>query len=37
VPAAVVAALTPEEVKAKFDREYADLDKLIKGLNITLN
>jgi tripartite-type tricarboxylate transporter receptor subunit TctC len=33
----VVAALTPEEVKAKFDREYAELYKLIKGLNITLD
>ena len=33
----VVAPMTPEEVKAKFEREYAALEKLIRTLNITLN
>jgi hypothetical protein len=33
----VVAPVTPEQVKAKFDREYAELEKLVKALNITMN
>jgi len=33
----VVAPATPEEVKAKFEREYVALEKLIRTLNITLN
>jgi tripartite-type tricarboxylate transporter receptor subunit TctC len=33
----VVAPATPEEVKAKFDREYAELEKLVRTLNITMN
>lgn len=33
----VVAPATPEAFKAKFDREYAELEKLIKTLNITIN
>jgi tripartite-type tricarboxylate transporter receptor subunit TctC len=33
----VVAPMTPEEAKAKFEREYAALEKLIRTLNITLN
>ena len=33
----VVPPMSLEEVKAKFDREYADLEKLIRTLNITLN
>ena len=33
----VVPPMTLEELKAKFDREYADLDQLIRKLNITIN
>jgi tripartite-type tricarboxylate transporter receptor subunit TctC len=33
----VVAPTTLEELKAKFEREYAELDKLIRTLNITIN
>ena len=33
----VVPPMSLEELKAKFDREYADLEKLIRTLNITLN
>ena len=33
----VVAPATPEEFKAKFDREYAELEKLIKAINIKFN
>jgi hypothetical protein len=33
----VLPPTTPEELKAKFDREYAALEKLIRTLNITLN
>lgn len=33
----VVAPATPEEFKAKFDREYAELEKLIKFINIKIN
>jgi tripartite-type tricarboxylate transporter receptor subunit TctC len=33
----VVAPATPEQVKAKFDREYAEVEKLVRTLNITLN
>ena len=32
----VVAPATPEEFKAKFDREYRDLEKLVKAANIKL-
>jgi tripartite-type tricarboxylate transporter receptor subunit TctC len=33
----VVPPMTIEELKAKFDREYADLDKLIRTLSIKIN
>jgi tripartite-type tricarboxylate transporter receptor subunit TctC len=33
----VVAPVTPEEAKAKFEREYAELEKLIGALKITIN
>lgn len=33
----VVPAATPEEYKAKFDREFRELDKLVKVANIKLN
>ena len=33
----VVAPATPEEAKAKFEREYAELEKLIGALKITIN
>jgi tripartite-type tricarboxylate transporter receptor subunit TctC len=33
----VVPPVTAEELKAKLDREYADLEKLIKALNITIH
>lgn len=33
----VVAPATPDEFKAKFDREYAALEKLIKAINIKIN
>ena len=33
----VVPPMSLEEIKAKFEREYADLEKLIRTLNITLN
>lgn len=33
----VVARVTPEELKAKLDREYAELERVIKALNITIN
>ena len=33
----VPGPITPEELKVKHDREYSDLEKLIKTLNITLN
>jgi tripartite-type tricarboxylate transporter receptor subunit TctC len=33
----VVPPMTLEELRAKFDREYAELDKLIRKLNITIN
>ncbi|MGZ8211925.1 MAG: Bug family tripartite tricarboxylate transporter substrate binding protein [Burkholderiales bacterium] len=32
----VVAPMTPEDLRIKLDREYAELDKLVKTLNITL-
>ena len=32
----VVPAATPEEFKAKFDREYRELEKLVKAANIKL-
>jgi tripartite-type tricarboxylate transporter receptor subunit TctC len=32
-----VPPVLPEEFKAKFEREYAELEKVIKTLNITLN
>ena len=32
----VVAPATPEEFKAKFDREYRELEKLVKAANIKL-
>jgi len=32
----VVAPATPEQFKAKFDREYTELDKLIKAVGIQL-
>lgn len=34
--AEVAAPATPEEFKAKFDRDYAELEKLIKAANIQL-
>ncbi len=33
----VVPRATPEEFKAKFAREYAELEKLIKAANLTFN
>ncbi|MDB5903727.1 MAG: hypothetical protein JWM26_2605 [Betaproteobacteria bacterium] len=33
----IVPAMTPEELKVKFDRDYADLEKLIRAMNITIN
>jgi tripartite-type tricarboxylate transporter receptor subunit TctC len=33
----VPAPIAPEELKVKLDREYAELEKLIKTLNITIN
>ena len=33
----VVAPVTPEEFKKKFDGEYAALEKLIKAINIRIN
>jgi tripartite-type tricarboxylate transporter receptor subunit TctC len=33
----VVAPVPPEAVKAKFDREYAELEKVIGALKITIN
>ena len=33
----IMARETPEEFKARFDREYAELEKLIKSVSITLN
>jgi hypothetical protein len=33
----VVAPVTPEEVRAKFEREYAELEKLIGAPRITIN
>jgi len=33
----VAPPATPEQFKAKFDREYAELDKLVKAINLTLN
>ena len=33
----VVARATPEEFKAKFEREYLELEKLIKSVNIVIN
>ncbi len=33
----VVAPATPEEFKAKFDNEYAALEKLIKTIDIKIN
>lgn len=33
----IVPAMTHEELKAKFDRDYADLEKLIRAMNITIN
>ena len=32
----VVPAATPEQFKAKFDREYRDLEKLVSAANIKL-
>ena len=32
----VVPPMMPEELQAKFDREYAELEKLIRTLNITI-
>ena len=32
----VVASATPEEFKAKFDREYAELEKVIRAANIKI-
>ena len=33
----VVAPATPEEFKAKFDRQYAELEKVVKAANIRIN
>jgi tripartite-type tricarboxylate transporter receptor subunit TctC len=33
----VAVRATPEEFKARFDREYAELEKLISGVKITVN
>ena len=33
----VVPPMKPEELKAKLDREYAELEKLIRQLNIKLD
>ncbi|MGQ0750933.1 MAG: tripartite tricarboxylate transporter substrate-binding protein [Betaproteobacteria bacterium] len=33
----VVPAARPEEFKAKFDREYAELEKLVKAMKIAVN
>jgi tripartite-type tricarboxylate transporter receptor subunit TctC len=33
----VVPPASLEDVKAKFEREFAELDKLIRTLNITIN
>ena len=33
----VVAPMTPEALKAKLDREYAEMDRLIRTLGITIN
>ena len=33
----VVAAATPEEFRAKFEREYAELEKTIRAIKIKLN
>ena len=33
----VVAPMTPEELKAKLDREYAETEKLIRTLGLTVN
>ena len=33
----VLPPMSPDELNAKFEREYAELEKLIKALNITLN
>jgi tripartite-type tricarboxylate transporter receptor subunit TctC len=33
----VVPPMSLEDIKAKFEREYADLEKLIRTLNVTLN
>ena len=33
----VLPPMSPDEFNAKFEREYAELEKLIKALNITLN
>ena len=30
-------AATPQEFKARFDREYAELEKVIRAVNITIN
>jgi tripartite-type tricarboxylate transporter receptor subunit TctC len=33
----VVPAARPDQFKAKFDREYAELEKLVKAMNIRIN
>jgi hypothetical protein len=33
----VVAAMSPDEVKAKFDREYTATETVIRKLNIKLD
>ncbi len=33
----VVGPATPEEFKAKFDREYAELEKVVRAANIKIN
>jgi tripartite-type tricarboxylate transporter receptor subunit TctC len=33
----VVAPITPEELKAKLDAEYAELERVVRTLNLTIN
>jgi hypothetical protein len=32
-----IAPATPEEFKARFDRDYAELEKLIKAADVKIN